>query len=393
MTSLARRPAATARTDLSEAGLSGAGLSRVDRGGGALRVALVIGGHASATPGGKYEAVRDQERALRAVGHEVTVIAVRPRELARGAEPLKGLSWSAPGRDASPVERLAGFAPDVVHVHDLAPDSASAWVWDWQGPVVATLYHHHHRPQCPAGGPYRAGPVCARCADGGRWAGRREGCDRGPRTAPLPAAWSGRGGVTAGGVAADPLLSRADRLVVLSELSRRTYERAGLPGGRPALVPHFVSAAPRVNSTAGKGRWVFVGRLGAEDGILELLRRWPQEVPLDVVGDGELDVDCRAAAAARGASVRFLGTLGRQELRRRLPSWRGLVFPGRCPERVPLVYAEALAARFPARRAHCVRVFGERYSEPVWVARTTALYTSVLHGRGAGRVDGVPGAG
>jgi glycosyltransferase involved in cell wall biosynthesis len=245
--------------------------------------------------------------------------------------------------------------------------------------------------------------------DGDRWAGLREGCYRGSRAATLPLAWAGRGGV-----AGDPLLARADALVVLSELSRRTYEKAGVPGGRLALVPNFVAAAPRVNSTTGKGRWVFVGRLGAEKGILELLRQWPAGEPLDVVGDGELAADCRAAAAASGASVRFFGALDRDGLRRAMPSWKGLVFPSRCLENAPLVYAEALAAglpvlafdgssvaeavraegtgavtgwsaptgpalreaaaRFPALRAHCARVFAERYAEPVWVARTTALY-------------------
>ncbi|MFJ2739473.1 glycosyltransferase family 4 protein [Streptomyces sp. NPDC087440] len=381
-----------------------------------LRIALVHSFYASGAPSGENEAVRDQERALRAAGHEVALIAARTDELQGGVYPLRAAARVATGRGASPARELAAFAPDVVHVHNLFPNYGRSWVRGWTGPLVATL--HNYRPLCAAGTLYRDGATCTRCPDGDRWAGLREGCYRDSRAATLPLAWAGRGGA-----AGDPLLARADALVVLSELSRRTYEKAGVPGDRLTLVPNFVADAPPVNSTTGKGRWVYVGRLGAEKGILELLRAWPEGEPLDVVGDGDLAADCRRAAPS---CVRFFGALDRAVLRRSLPSWRGLVFPSRCLENAPLVYAEALAAglpvlafagssvaeavraegtgavtgwndplrpvlrhadtRFPALRAHCAGVFAERYGQQVWTARMGRTYEAALRARtGTGR--------
>ncbi|MFD9130433.1 glycosyltransferase [Kitasatospora sp. NPDC059571] len=134
-----------------------------------------------------------------------------------------------------------------------------------------------------------------------------------------------------------------------------------------------------------------------------------------MVGDGELLDQARAVAPE---SVRFLGRVERAELRRRLPSWQGLVFPSRCLEGAPLVQIEALAAglpvlafegssvaesvrargtgavlgwddplapvlatareRFPALRAHCRRVFEENFTEATWVRSVEDLYRGVL---------------
>jgi len=377
-----------------------------------LRIALVHSFYASGQPSGENEAVRDQARALREAGHEVAVVAARTDELASSRlYPLRAAATVAGGRGRTPVAELREFGPDLVHVHNLFPNFARGWVRDWDGPLVATL--HNYRPLCAGATLYRAGAACTSCLDGDRWAGLRHGCYRESRLATAPLAWANRKGP--GG---DPLLRRADRLVMLSELSLRTYLRAGIPAQRTALIPNFVDdpdPAAATSSSSSSGRWVFVGRLTAEKGALELLRRWPADEPLDIVGDGELLDTARAVAPA---SVRFLGRLDRTELRRRLPSWRGLVFPSRCLEGAPLVQVEALAAglpilafdgssvaesvrargtgvavswdeplqpalhaaaeRFPGLRAHCRQVFDDHFTERTWVRSAELLYQAVL---------------
>ncbi|GAA0671111.1 glycosyltransferase [Kitasatospora atroaurantiaca] len=375
-----------------------------------LRIALVHSFYASGQPSGENEAVRDQARALRESGHEVAVVAARTDELARSRlYPLRAAATVAAGRGRTPLAELREFGPDLVHVHNLFPNFARGWVHDWDGPLVATL--HNYRPLCAGATLYRAGTACTSCLDGDRWAGLRHGCYRESRLATAPLAWANRKGP-----AGDPLLSRADRLVMLSELSLRTYLRAGIPARRTALIPNFVDdPGGPAEPTSSSGRWVFVGRLTAEKGALELLRRWPAGEPLDIVGDGELLDDARAVAPP---SVRFLGRLDRAELRRRLPSWRGLVFPSRCLEGAPLVQVEALAAglpilvfegssvaesvrargtgavvswaepllpalrqaaaRFPGLRSHCRRVFDEHFTEQTWARSIDRLYREVL---------------
>jgi glycosyltransferase involved in cell wall biosynthesis len=340
----------------------------------------------------------------------VELFAAHTDELARDPfYPLRAAVRVAGGRGSNPLTGLRAYAPEVVHVHNLFPNFGRSWVREWHGPLVATL--HNYRPLCAAATLYRKGAECTRCLDGERWAALRHGCYRDSRAATLPLAWAGRRGATA-----DPLLARADRLVVPSALSGRTYLRAGVAAERLVLVPNFV-AVPRHDEVRpdDAGRWLVAARLTAEKGVLELLHKWPTEEPLDVVGDGELVTACRAAAPS---SVRFLGRLDRAELRRRMPSWRGLVFPSRSYEAAPCVEVEALAAglpivafagssvaesvhergtglvtewdrplgpvlkeataRFPALRARCRQMYADHFTQQIWTDRMTDLYTELV---------------
>ncbi|MGY6024254.1 glycosyltransferase family 4 protein [Streptomyces spinosirectus] len=379
-----------------------------------MKIAVVHSFYTSATPSGENALVRDQVRALGAAGHEVELFAAHTDELARDPlYPLRAAARVASGRGHNPLARLRAYAPDIVHVHNLFPNFGRSWVRHWAGPLVATL--HNYRPLCAAATLYRAGAVCTRCPDGEPWAALRFGCYRDSRVATLPLAWAGRHGH-----ARDPLLARADRLVVNSRLSEQTYLRAAVPAERLALVPNFVDA-PQSDEAPGDdtGRWLVAARLTAEKGVLELLRQWPADEPLDVVGDGELLADCRAAAPA---SVRFVGHLDRTELCRRMPSYRGLVFPSRWYEVAPCVHVEALAAglpvlafegssvaeavrehgtglvtqwdkplgpvlveaatRFPSLRAHCREVYADHFTEQAWIARIAKAYEAAQAANG-----------
>ncbi|MFJ9809079.1 glycosyltransferase family 4 protein [Streptomyces sp. NPDC101158] len=370
-----------------------------------LRIALVHSFYGGAVPGGENVVPLDQADALRRAGHEVHIVAARTDDLAtRPLHPLRCAVTVASGRGRTPLPELRAIAPDVVHVHNLFPNFGRAWAARWPGPLVTTL--HNYRPLCASAVLYRDGAPCTRCPDGERWAGLRHGCYRGSRLATLPLSWAARGGVSA-----DPLLRRADRVVVLSDLSRATYERAGIPPRRMALIPHFVPD-PDAGTPPSVAAWVYVGRLSEEKGILELLRRWPAGVRLDVIGSGPLEADCRALAPT---SVRFLGAMDRDALRTLLPGYRGAVFSSRCYEgAVPLVYVEALAAGlpvlafegssvplavaaegtgavtswdapladalhtadrvFPELREHCRSVYARQYGERAWTDRMVGLY-------------------
>ncbi|WP_306190778.1 glycosyltransferase family 4 protein [Streptomyces sp. MK5] len=389
------------------------------------RIVFVHSFYRSGSPSGENRAAMAQMEALRSAGHEIHLVAAHTDDLSSAPlYPLRTAVTVATGHGRSPLAALRQLRPDVVHVHNLFPNFGRSWLRQWEGAVVGTL--HNFRSLCAAATLYRQGATCTRCVDGDRWAALRYGCYRGSRAATAPLAWAGRKKVST-----DPLLSRADKLVVLSDLSREMYRRAGIPEQRLALVPNFVSELPPPAGTHRSApeqpeeidsRWVYVGRISEEKGLLELLRRWPAEDPLDVFGDGPLLQTCRRIAPP---AVRFLGSLPHDELRRRLPSYRGLIFPSRCLEGAePLVYLEALAAElavlafttstvgqlvreqgtgmtigwdeplqgalaqasrcFPRMRARCRTVFKERYTQRAWTARMETVYSDALAHRQSG---------
>ncbi|MEJ2862451.1 glycosyltransferase family 4 protein [Actinomycetospora flava] len=304
-----------------------------------MRIAVVHSFYSSRVPSGENQVVLAQVAALREAGHDVALVSRSTDDrLRRPTYPVEAALTTVTGVGPEPVEELRAFRPDVVHVHNLFPNLGTRWLGRWRGALVVTV--HNFRPMCATGYLYRDGATCTACPDGDPWAGVRHGCFHGSRVATLPLAWRGRHGA-----AADPLVRRADVLVTLSARARDVYVRAGVPEDRLEVVPNFVadSASVPVHRDPEK-RFLCVGRLTPEKGVLDLVRSWPADVDLDIVGDGALADDIRTVAPA---GVRLLGSLDNTDLRDRMPGYAGLVIPSKWFEGLPTVYLEALAAGVP----------------------------------------------
>ena len=304
-----------------------------------MRIALVHSYYSSAQPSGENVVVDAQAGALVAAGHEVLVVARHTDDLARRRRFALEAAWTvATGHGPDPTEELRQFGPDVVHVHNLFPNFGTRWLSRWPGPVVATL--HNFRPMCAAGTLYRAGQVCTECPDGDSGAALRHGCFRGSRLATLPLSLSHRGGLLK-----DPVVRRADALIVLTEAARGLYEAYGVDRRRLNVLSNFVDdPAPRPLDSGSNGSWLFAGRLSMEKGIVELLQSWPAPTPLDVMGSGPLESLVRTIAP-RG--TRVLGAQDRSQVRLAMPRYLGLVFPSRWMEGLPTALLESLAAGLP----------------------------------------------
>jgi glycosyltransferase involved in cell wall biosynthesis len=216
-----------------------------------------------------------------------------------------------------------------------------------------------------------------------------------------------------------PLLRSAQRVIVLSAQAREIYSESGVPESKLIVWPNFLPLdldPGKAPANGGGARWLFVGRLSAEKGILRLLRAWPSHVPLMVIGDGEERASVEAAA--RGKDVEFMGPVTREAVVDAMRGSIGLVFPSECFESFPMVYAEAMGAglpvlawgpnvvaalvsehgtgdsvtwkddlpavlarageRFPELRDHCRAVFERDLSEDAYLRRAEALYEDVL---------------
>ncbi|MGH2702534.1 MAG: glycosyltransferase family 4 protein, partial [Actinomycetota bacterium] len=202
----------------------------------------------------------------------------------------------------------------------------------------------------------------------------------------------------------------------LSPRSRDLFERDGVDSSRLHIVPNFVNAQPSPSPAAPPDRrWLFVGRLAAEKGIGELIRHWPRGESLDVIGSGPLEPLVIEASHDKG--VRFIGSRDNKEVRERLPTYCGLIFPSRWFEGLPTIYLESLAAGTPVAAlsgnsaadhvrmhdtgivvadddswapgldrlvknrdrlsANCVRSFGEAHTRDAWLRSIDAVYVGV----------------
>ncbi|WEO77980.1 glycosyltransferase family 4 protein [Cryobacterium sp. SO2] len=303
-----------------------------------MKVAVVHSYYSSRQSSGENVVVDAQVAAMREFGLDVEVIAARTDDLEQApGYASRAALRVATGRGGSPLEQIEAINPDVVHVHNLFPNWGTQWLSKWERPIVATV--HNFRPVCAAGTLFRDGKVCTACPDSSALRAIQHACYRGSRVATLPLAVKSRGGVSG-----DRLLSRADRVILLTARARGLYEGFGLEPQKIEVIPNFVRDLGAVTEAPGRPGWAYTGRLSAEKGILNLVRHWPAMESLDVYGDGPLRGELEVLAKAHG-KVTIHGSISHSEVPQALANARGLVFPSECPEGgVPQSYVEALSA-------------------------------------------------
>lgn len=321
-------------------------------------------------PSGENVMVDAAAAALRRAGHAVDLVGRRTDHLnGRAGYTAMAALGTVTGIGPSPVGELWATDVDVVHVHNLFPNFGRAWLRTLSKPLVVTL--HNYRPLCAAATLFRAGATCTACLRN-PLPGLRHGCYRGSRMATLPLTLGQR-------TLRRDLLGRADRLIVLSDVQRDVYVRAGVDERKLVVVPNFVPDELDRGSGAGGVDWVFAGRLDNAKGIIELVARWPRELRLTVFGAGPLLAN--AKELARGKHIIFAGHLPREAVTAAVHNARGLVFPSRWPDPFGLAYAEAMAAGTPvlARRPAAAAQFVHQHGTGMAVDEITVDAIRAAH--------------
>jgi glycosyltransferase involved in cell wall biosynthesis len=379
-----------------------------------MRIALVHSFYNSANPSGENAMVLEQARALSEAGHVVTIVARHTDdESKRLLYPLASALRVATGIGGDPSRELAEFEPDVVHVHNLFPNFGTRWLDAWPGPLVATV--HNYRYACANAVLLRDGDWCTDCPDGRPSSAVRHGCYRGSPIASVPLAIANRKGVEA-----NPVVRRADRLVVLSPVAAELFTRFAAPVERMRLVPNFTADLHHGSTpTPAAERFLAVGRLSAEKGFARLIAEWPAGRPLDIVGSASADA---AVSLPDHPDVRMLGAIENAAWRGTLERYTAMVVPSYGPEgAVPLVAIEAWEGSVPvvtrhasglgryvdqtgagaqydsaaslsaaldavtgagqALRDHVRGVYEATFTEPAWQAAITGVYSEAIASR------------
>lgn len=303
-----------------------------------MKIAVVHSFYSSSQPSGENRVVEDQVQLLRDAGHDVRLIARWTDQESRAAGyPVRSALRVATGWGSGPLEELHEFEPDIVHVHNLFPNFATSWIARWHGPVVISL--HNYRPFCSNGLFYRDAGICFDCVERGDNTAIRHGCYRDSRVATVPVAIGRR-------VDRRNVLAAASTVVTTSEGAREVVEPLLGPNITTTLIPNFGpgEAEPPLPASERSG-WLAMGRFSPGKGFVELIEEWPECEHLTVIGDGELRESVFRAATIKGVAVE--GSLSIEELRTRIPVFRGLIFPSRWLEVAPQVVVEAMRVGLP----------------------------------------------
>jgi glycosyltransferase involved in cell wall biosynthesis len=230
---------------------------------------------------------------------------------------------------------VKGFAPDVVHVHNVVNPTVLEWAARRAGSVLTV---QDHRLFCPTRG---------------KWTQAGEPCRR-PMTRELCAScFEDAAYFREVHALTERRLLGARRMpiTVLSRYMREELVAAGVPPRLVHVVPPFVHGLDVGAAPSGPPCVLFVGRLveakGARDAV-EAWRRSGVDLPLVLAGTGPLRAELEARAGGdEGPGLEVLGWVPRDRLAGVYRRARALVLPSRWQEPFGIAGLEALAFGVP----------------------------------------------
>jgi glycosyltransferase involved in cell wall biosynthesis len=297
-------------------------------------------------PGGEDQCVAAEVAMLKSHGHEVTQYFLRNESIDAMSRLQVGSRtiWSGPAfRELRQLFRT--HRPQIAHFHNTFPLISPAAYYAARAEnvrVVQTL--HNFRLCCANALLFRDGDVCEDCLGKSiPWPAIVHKCYHDSRAASATIATM----LTAHRVLGT-WRKLIDVYIALTEFGRRKLIEGGLPADKIAVKSNF--AYPDPGPGAGTGGYaVFVGRLSAEKGVETLLKAWQHlggSLPLRLVGDGPLAGAVREAAA-KDASIQWLGNVPLEAVYRLVGEATFLVLPSQCYENFPRVVIEAFAKGTP----------------------------------------------
>ena len=315
---------------------------------GKLRILQV---HESYSPGwgGEDTVVELERRLLEDRGHTVEQFraahaGLKHAGLIRQLFEAPGFLWSRPSyRELS--RKIAGFAPDVIHVHNTFPQLSPSVFWAAHRariPVVHTL--HNFRHVCANSLLLRDGRGCHDCVGRPSWPALRHACYAQSR-------------VRTSAVVAINLLDSAlgtyrrsvDAAIALNEFSREIFLRAHFPEDRLFVKPNFVPA-PSPARAPRKLQAVFVGSITRTKGVPLLLEAWSKAAlspaKLLLIGDGP-DRPLLTRQYSHRDDIEWCGSLPRAAVLDRIAESTILVFPSLAYENCPMAVLEAFSVGAP----------------------------------------------
>ena len=291
--------------------------------------------------GGEDTVVDGEATALARAGCQVETVFVE-NDTIRG--PVSRLRTAvetarAPGGIAHVLRAVRDFRPDLVHVHNTFPlisPAVHAAIRAAGPATVQTL--HNYRMMCAGGQLLRDGRPCEDCIEATPYNAARHGCYRGSRLGSLAVARMIDHHRRSGTWARD-----VDIVIALTAFARDRFVRAGIPAERIVVKPNGL-ADPGPVVEAGRGGFLFVGRLSPEKGLSVLAAAAARAaLRVDVVGEGPM----RDAVVAAAPWLTARGAMPSSAVQALIARADALVVPSLWYEGLPMVIVEAFAAGTP----------------------------------------------
>jgi len=314
-----------------------------------MRIALVHSAYSRTLPSGENFVVSAQAELLNTLGHEVLLIQAETDELSlKLLYKPRSMIRVAFGIGHSPFSNLSKFNPDVVLIHNLYPNFGSSWIRKLkkkQKNVMVLSVVHNFRYICASGNLLRNGKHCDKCITDGPVHSLIYRCYRNSFFYTVP--WFISKVLQ---VSKRNILDTVDAMVFLSAATAAEFKKLYPEATRYHTLPNFVPVN-KVDYTGGdlsskNGKWVVVGRLSVEKGIAKLVENWPNELKLDIFGDGP-ELPRIQELIKANPNITLKGRVSGSDLEKFLPQYLGAIHCSLWIEIAPLTVLEFKRAGLP----------------------------------------------
>lgn len=313
-----------------------------------LRVMVVHNSYGSTAPSGENLSVAADVKWLRQLGVSVRTFerssdSIPEMPLFRKASlPIRPVHAPAVLREFQLA--LSEFKPHLVHLHNPYPliSPRIIRVAKMCGvPVVHSIRNYRHI--CANGRLFRDGSPCYLCTETAfPWPAIQHKCYRSSRLqsiAMASAIYINRS-----------LWSEVDLFIAISDFAKAMFQSYMELPESSVVVRHNFFEDPHPPDGARPPRFLFVGRLSAEKGVVELIRAWIKaEIPppwrLAIAGTGPLADDVERAASESRNRIDWLGLLDEDDVMSEYGRARIVVVPSQTHETFGRTALEALANR------------------------------------------------
>ncbi len=234
--------------------------------------------------------------------------------------------------------------PDIVHAHNVYHHLTPAIFGAIQKKgVPAVMTVHDLKIGCPSKLMLAADGVCERCKGGKTWNAVQQRCLKGSLPLSAVAAFE-----TTLHNFMGSYRKNVDLFILPSHFHTNKLIDWGLPAEKTRYLPNAVDVSEMVPDFSAGERFVFVGRLSEEKGLLTFVKAVAESgVAATIVGTGPQEDELRALVERTGADVEFAGYQTGDALFDIVRTARALVLPSECYENAPVVLLEAYGVGTP----------------------------------------------
>jgi len=300
---------------------------------------------------GEESVLEAQMMLLENQGNEVHIYSRRSEELnGFWAKTNAFFSGFYNYRSVSEIKQLIStFRPEIVHIHNLYPlisPAVLSTIHRFHIPIVMTV--HNYRLVCPNGLFFYNGEICERCAGGNEWNCIIKNCEG---SFPKSLGYSLRNFYAR---KRRLFSSNICRFICLTDFQKEKLMKNGFTREKIFVLPNFLDAKHKEdNPISSKSYIAFSGRVNGQKGfdlIIKAMNFLETEYTLNKVLPILTAGQCDSVFISQfkiPESIKFLGTLPKEEMDNYYRNARFLVFTSRSYEGAPIVFLEAMKHHLP----------------------------------------------